>query len=275
MVTLRLDSRVSLSNSVAMPVLGFGTAGIHGGACVAAVREALRIGYRLVDTASAYGNESEVGAAVRESGVPRDEVFVTTKVRNGDQGHASTLAACAQSLENLRMDYVDLYLVHWPVPDKRLETWRALVELLETGKARSIGVSNFMVGHIEELLSGSPVPPSVNQIELSPFLRQADAVAFCREKGIQVEAYSPLTRGHRLKDRTIGAIARDLGRTPAQILIRWSLQKGFVAIPKSERSERIRENADVFDWELPAETMDRLDALDSDLHFDWNPRDVP
>lgn len=258
-----------------MPVLGLGTAGAHGKACVAAVREAFRIGYRLLDTASAYGNEEEVGTAVRESGIPRDEVFVTTKVRNGEQGYASTLRACADSLERLRMDSVDLYLIHWPVPEKRLETWKAMVELLEAGKARSIGVSNFMVGHLERLLDESRVRPAANQIELSPFLRQADVVAFCREREIQVEAYSPLTRGHRLKDRAVGAIARALGRTPAQVLIRWSLQNGFVAIPKSVHLVRIRENADVFDWELGAEDLETLNSLDKDLHFDWDPTDVP
>ncbi len=274
-MSLRLDSRIVLNNEVKMPVLGLGTAGAEGKRCVAAVREALRIGYRLIDTASAYGNEKDVGTAVRGSGISREDLFVTSKVRNGDQGYESTLRAAGESLRRLRMDYLDLYLIHWPVPRKRLQTWRAMVELLESGKARAIGVSNFMAGHLEGLARESAIVPGANQIELSPFLRQGEAVAYCRRHGIQVEAYSPLTRGRRLKDPTIGALAEKLGRSPAQILIRWSLQNAFVAIPKSVVAERIRENADVFDWELPAEAVKTLDGLDRDLHFDWDSTDVP
>jgi len=274
-MSLRLDSRIVLNNGVKMPVLGLGTAGAEGKRCVAAVREALRIGYRLIDTASAYGNEKDVGTAVRGSGISREDLFVTSKVRNGDQGYESTLRAAGESLRRLRMDYLDLYLIHWPVPGKRLQTWRAMVELLESGKARAIGVSNFMADHLEGLARESAIVPAVNQIELSPFLRQGEAVAYCRRHGIQVEAYSPLTRGRRLKDPTIGALAEKLGRSPAQVLIRWSLQNAFVAIPKSVVAERIRENADVFNFELPAEAVKTLDGLDQDLHFDWDPTDVP
>ena len=274
-MSLRLDSRIVLNNGVKMPVLGLGTAGAEGKRCVAAVREALRIGYRLIDTASAYGNEKDVGTAVRGSGISREDLFVTSKVRNGDQGYESTLRAAGESLRQLRMDYLDLYLIHWPVPGKRLQTWRAMVELLESGKARAIGVSNFMADHLEGLARESAIVPGVNQIELSPFLRQREAVAYCRGHGIPVEAYSPLTRGRRLKDPTIGAIAEKLGRSPAQVLIRGSLQNAFVAIPKSVVAERIRENADVFNFELPAEAVKTLDGLDQDLHFDWDPTDVP
>ena len=274
-MSLRLDSRIVLNNGVKMPVLGLGTAGAEGKRCVAAVREALRIGYRLIDTASAYGNEKDVGTAVRGSGISREDLFVTSKVRNGDQGYESTLRACGESLRRLRMDYLDLYLIHWPVPGKRLQTWRAMVELLESGKARAIGVSNFMADHLEGLARESAIVPAVNQIELSPFLRQGEAVAYCRRHGVQVEAYSPLTRGRRLKDPTIGALAEKLGRSPAQVLIRWSLQNAFVAIPKSVVADRIRENADVFNFELPAEAVKTLDGLDQDLHFDWDPTDVP
>ncbi len=274
-MSLRLDSRIVLNNGVKMPVLGLGTAGAEGKPCIAAVREAVRVGYRLIDTASAYGNEKDVGTAVRGTGISREDLFVTSKVRNGDQGYESTLRAAAESLRRLRMDYLDLYLIHWPVPGKRLQTWRAMVELLESGKARAIGVSNFMADHLEGLARESAIVPGVNQIELSPFLRQGAPVSYCRKHGIQVEAYSPLTRGRRLKDPRIGAIAEKLGRTPAQVLIRWSVQNGFVPIPKSVVPDRIRENADVFDWELPAEAVKTLDGMDQDLHFDWNPTAVP
>jgi len=274
-MAISLESRVTLNSEVRMPVLGLGTAGANGEECVRAVHEALRIGYRLLDTASAYGNEKQVGIAVRESGLPRDEVFVTSKVRNGDQGYESTLRACTESLERLAMDYLDLYLIHWPLPTKRVDTWRAMVKLLESGKARAVGVSNFLPSHLAGLAHESATIPSVNQIELSPFLQQKDAVAYCRRKGIQVEAYSPLTRGRRLKDPAIATIAADLGRTPAQVLIRWSLQNGFVTIPKSVTPGRIKSNADVFDWELSPGNLKVLNGLNEDMHFDWDPTDVP
>ncbi len=274
-MVVRLDSTVRLNNGVEMPVLGLGTAGASGKACVAAVRAALDVGYRLVDTASAYGNEREIGLAVQESRVPRNEVFITTKVANPEQGYAPTLRACEESLGRLKMDYVDLYLIHWPAPQKRIETWRAMGELLERGNARAIGVSNYMIRHLEELRDVGPTGPAVNQIELSPFLRPDDLIAHCQERGIVPEAYSPLTRGHRLKNRTIVKVATKYGRTPAQVLIRWSLQHGFVPIPKSDRTERIRENADVFDWELDPTDMRTLDALNEGRHFDWDPSDVP
>jgi len=272
---LDLDSTISLRTGVEMPVLGLGTAGASGRACVAAVCEALRLGYRLIDTASMYGNEKEVGEALRKSGVRREEVFITTKVATPDRGFASTLRACDQSLRLLGLDYVDLYLIHWPSRRKRVETWRAMEELLKSGKARAVGVSNFMVHHLEELREASGLAPTVNQIEVSPFLQQREVVASCRDWGVQVEAYSPLTRGRRLGDSTLRRIGAENGRTPAQILLRWSLQHDFVAIPKSARPERIRENADVFDFSLEREDMDALDALDQGLHFDWDPTNVP
>jgi diketogulonate reductase-like aldo/keto reductase len=257
-----------------MPVLGLGVWQIRGREGVRAVRHALDVGYRLIDTASMYGNEAEVGQAIREGGVSREDVFVTTKVWNDEQGYESTLRACDASLKRLGMGYVDLYLVHWPVPARRSETWRAMERLLKEGKARAVGVSNYMVRHLDELRE-SAITPAVNQIELHPFLQPRDAIAACEKRGIVVEAYSPLARGRRMDDRTVAGIAAKHEKTPAQVLIRWGLQHGFVEIPKSSRPERIEENADVFDFALTAEDMKAMDALGRGLHVTWDPTDAP
>ncbi|MGI0148304.1 MAG: aldo/keto reductase, partial [Thermoplasmata archaeon] len=209
-----------------MPVLGLGTAGASGRTCIDAVREALNVGYRLIDTASMYGNEREVGIAVKDSGIPREEIFVTTKIASPQQGPKSTPKALDESLHRLGLDYVDLYLIHWPARRKRVATWEAMIPFLDQGTARAIGVSNFMVQHLEELRVAIEILPAVNQIELSPFLHQHEIVTYCHERRIHLEAYSPLTRGRRLRDPTIVGIAAKYGRTPAQVLIRWSLQQG-------------------------------------------------
>jgi diketogulonate reductase-like aldo/keto reductase len=274
-MAVTLASTVPLPGGVSLPVLGLGTAGASGRACVAAVTEALRLGIRLIDTASLYGNEREVGLAVRESGVPRDDVFVTTKVASKDQGVRATVDACEASLRRLGLSVVDLYLIHWPSRRRRLDAWKAMERLLGLGKVRSIGVSNYMVRHLDEIREAGGATPAVNQIELSPFLRQADVVDACVARGIAVEAYSPLTRGRRLDDPTVRRIAAACGRSPAQVLLRWSLRHGFIPIPKSERPERIRENAAVFDFDLSPDGMGALDGLDADAHFDWDPTDVP
>jgi diketogulonate reductase-like aldo/keto reductase len=236
-----------------------------------AVATALRLGYRHIDTARIYGNESDVGDGVRASGLPREQVFVTTKLWNADQGYDSAMRAFDASLERLRLDYVDLYLVHWPVPGKRLDSWRALERLYAEKRARAIGVSNYLRPHLQELLAHAHVAPAVNQIELSPFLQRRDAVAFCREKSIVVEAYSPLTHGARLGHPVVVVEARRVGRTPAQVLLRWGIQKGFVVLPKSTREERIQENGAIFDFKLDANAMSRLDALEEGLATGWDP----
>jgi len=273
-MALTLDTRVPMNHGGDIPILGLGVWQAHGTACVEAVKTALDLGVRLIDTASMYRNEKQVGQAIRESGIPRDDVFVTTKVWNDEQGYGSTLGACEGSLRRLGMTYVDLYLVHWPVPGKRLETWRAMERLLNGGKVRAVGVSNYMVSHLAELKDSS-VTPAVNQIELHPWLHPVDVTERCRQRKIVVEAYSPLARGKRLNDPTVTRIAGTHGKTPAQVVIRWGLQHGFVEIPKSVRPERIRENAEVFDFSLSAAEMKELDGLNAGLHVTWDPTNAP
>jgi diketogulonate reductase-like aldo/keto reductase len=275
-MALTLASRVTLHDGNTMPVLGLGMwqAG-SGKQTRQAVATALEIGCRLFDTAKLYGNERDLGTAIRESGIPREEIFVTTKLWNNDQGYESALRAFEKSRRELGLDYVDLYLIHWPVPGLRQESWKALLKIRDEGLARSIGVSNYTIRHLEELLRATPAPPAVNQVEFHPFLYQKQLLDFCVRQKIQLEAYSPLTRGHRLDHPVIAQIAARHGRTPAQVLIRWSLQHGLVVIPKSIRPDRIRENAAVFDFELNPDDMKRLDSLDESSHVAWDPEDLP
>jgi len=275
-MALEISSKIKLNNGVEIPILGLGVfQAKSGGEARAAVKWALDAGYRHIDTARIYGNEGDVGAALRESGVPREEVFVTTKLWNADHGYDRAIAACKASLGRLGLSYVDLYLVHWPVQGLRLDTWRALEALLGEGKCRAIGVSNYMIRHLDELLARAKVVPAVNQIELSPFLYPRDLVRTCEDKGIVLEAYSPLTKGLRLTHPAIVAVARKHRRSAAQILIRWALEHRFVVLPKSVRRERIAENAAVFDFSLDAEDLRALDALDEGLHTGWDPTDAP
>jgi diketogulonate reductase-like aldo/keto reductase len=272
---LTLGSTVILNNGVAMPRLGLGVYQTGPGRETrTAVLAALELGYRLVDTAAVYGNERDVGAALRESGVPREQVFVTTKLWNSDHGYQRTLRAFDSSLRALGLDVLDLYLLHWPVPNVRLQSWLALERLLLEGRARAIGVSNFTIPHLSELLDAGDVAPAVNQIELHPFLPQIELVAFCHGRGVQVEAYSPLARGERMDHPALQRIARGHRKSPAQVMIRWSLQRGLVTIPKSARRERIAENADVFDFTLEPAEMKDLDGLNEELHTDWDPTEV-
>ncbi|MCA9558418.1 MAG: aldo/keto reductase [Myxococcales bacterium] len=269
-----LTSTVELNNGVRIPRLGLGVFRA-GDSTRDAVRWALEAGYRHIDTATIYGNEADVGAALRDSGVPRDDVFVTTKLWNGDQGFDSARAAFDRSLEALGLDHVDLWLMHWPVPQTRLEAWRAMEAVYASGRARAIGVSNFAPRHLDELMAQAQVTPAVNQIELHPFGQQRAAVERSRALGLIVEAYSPLTKGRRLDDPTLAAIAAEVGRTPAQVLLRWGLQRDFVVLAKSSNPKRIRENAAVFDFTLGDAHMARLDALEEGLHTAWDPTDAP
>ena len=230
-----------------------------------AVRYALKIGYRHIDTAWLYGNEADVGRAVRESGIRREEIFITTKVWNSDQGYDSTLTACERSLRRLGLSYVDLYLIHWPVQGKSKDTWKAMIQLLKDGKARSIGVSNYEIFDIQDILQNFDTVPSVNQVEFHPFLYQEQLLQFCENNQIQLEAYSPLTRGEKLKHATILSIAQKYDKTAAQILIRWGLQHDLVVIPKSIHEKRIKENSEVFDFQLEEQDMKLLNSLNEDL----------
>jgi diketogulonate reductase-like aldo/keto reductase len=263
---------VTLRDGHAVPQLGFGVFQIPPGRDTQrAVEAALAAGYRHVDTAAVYRNEADVGAAIESSGL-LSEVWVTTKLANADQGADSVRRAFEASLGRLGVDAVDLYLLHWP-HELRLESWSVLEQLYAEGRARSIGVSNFLVRHLDELLAQASVPPAVNQIELSPFLyrSRSDTLRRCADTGIVVEAYSPLTKGRRLADSTVTAVATEVGRTPAQVLIRWSLQRGFVVLPRSSNPARIVENAEVFDFALDDAQMARLDALDEGLTTGWDP----
>lgn len=247
-----------------MPRLGFGTyKSAPGDETLAAVRAALRIGYRSIDTASLYANEQSVGTALRESGVPRDEVFVTTKVWDTEQGFDSTLEAFERSATRLGLDYLDLYLVHWPIGGLARDTWLAMEELLASGRVLAIGVCNHLVHHLEDLLCFAAVPPAVNQIEFHPRLQQPELQRFCAAEGIALEAWAPIMRGGVFRIPQIAQIAHRHDKTAAQVTIRWVLQKGVIAIPKSVHPERIAENADVFDFELSSEEMVLMDSLDS------------
>lgn len=252
-----------LHNGVQMPYLGLGVYLADEGEMVQnAVGWALEAGYRHIDTASAYLNEAGVGKAIRGSGLDRNSVFVTSKVWNTDQGYESTLEAFEKSLERLGMEHLDLYLIHWPVAGKYRETWRALEKLYREGRIRAIGVSNFLRHHLEDLLQSAEIVPMVNQMEFHPWLVQQELLDFCRAKGIQYEAWSPLMRGAVVQVPEIEALARKYGKTEAQIVLRWNLQKGVVTIPKSANKERIAANAGIFDFELAPEDMARIAGLD-------------
>ncbi|TMI40217.1 aldo/keto reductase [Candidatus Bathyarchaeota archaeon] len=276
MANLSIQSTVTLNNNVQMPILGLGVYQTPPGRVTQnSVKFALKLGYRHVDTARIYGNEADVGEAVRESGILREDLFVTTKLWNSDQGYDSTLRAYEASLKRLGLDYVDLYLVHFPVPDVRKESWRAMETLFKKGRCRAIGVSNFTIRHLEELTEESDVIPSVNQVEFHPFLYQKELLDYCQGKRIQVEAYSPLARGERFKQPRILSLAKKYSKTPAQLMIRWGIQHGVVVIPKSTREERIRENSQVFDFDISDDDMMSLDSLNEDLRLNWDPTSVP
>jgi diketogulonate reductase-like aldo/keto reductase len=273
---LTLKSTVRLNNGISMPLLGLGVYLMRPGReTYEAVRAALETGYRLVDTAAVYRNEVDAGRAIRDSGIPREEVFITTKLWNDDHGYDAAMRAFDASLRRLGTSFIDLYLVHFPVPELRKESWRALEKILQSGRARAIGVSNYTVRHLKELLGQSGIVPAVDQVEFSPFLYQRDLIEFCGKNGIQVEAYAPLTAGRRLHDPRITAIAKRHGRTNAQVLLRWAVQHGLVVIPKSAHPDRIAENARIFDFELTSGDVLELDGLHDGFRSSWDPTAVP
>ncbi|KAI9061590.1 Aldo/keto reductase [Trametes sanguinea] len=272
---LSINSTVRLSSGYELPLLGLGV--YQNDDCKPAVLAALQHGYRHIDTARMYGNEAQVGEAVRESGIPRNQVFVTSKIANDEHGYGLALGAVDDSLKTLGFDYVDYFLIHSAMSDKtrRLETWRALLEAKKQGKVKAVGVSNYGVKHLEEIREAGLEMPSINQIEVQPLCQQKEIVDYCKKHNIVVEAYAPLMRG-QWDVPAITEAAKKYNKTPAQILVRWSLQRGFAPLPKSASPERVISNAEVFDFEIGAEDMARIDALDKGKEgaITWNPVDV-
>jgi diketogulonate reductase-like aldo/keto reductase len=266
-----LSSTVTLHNGVKMPIFGLGVWKVEDGAEVEnAVKYAIKAGYRLIDTAAVYGNEEGVGNAIQDSGLPRENLFITTKVWNGDQGYDSTLRAFEESMKRLKLDYLDLYLIHWPVKGKYKDTWRAMEKLYEEGRIRAIGVSNFHSHHLDDLIDSAKVVPMVNQVEFHPLLTQEELRAYCKRNKIQFEAWSPLMQGN-LDLPVLKQLGEKYGKSPAQIVLRWDIQNEVITIPKSVRESRIIENADIFDFELSEEDMEAINSLNQNKRFGSNP----
>jgi len=272
MKNMNLTSTTKLNNGVEMPWLGLGVFRSKEGEEVEiAVKTALETGYRSIDTAAIYENERGVGNAIKASGVPRKEIFLTSKVWNTDQGYQSTLDAFDASLEKLQTDYLDLYLIHWPKGQRSVETWEAMEELYEKGRVRAIGVSNFLEHHLDDLLPHCKIIPAVNQVEFHPLLIQPKLLEYCQKRGIQHEAWSPIMKGNVTKIREIQELAKKYGKTEVQVVLRWDIQKSVVTIPKSVTPERIISNADIFDFELEPEDMAKIDALDKGRRIGGHP----
>lgn len=256
-----IADRIEVAPGVFMPRLGLGTSRAYGGALVRTILIALEMGYRLIDTSANYDNELDVGAAIGASDVPRHELFVTTKLEGPDQGPRGARTALEGSLRRLGLDYVDLYLIHWPMPEHTNETWRAMEDVLRRGLAKSIGVSNFEIEDLEQLRRTAEVTPAVNQVRLNPLVPQRELREYCAERDIAVEAWAPVMRGSAGDVRLLAEIGRQHGKTASQISLRWLLQHGLVAIPKTVHEPRLHENADLYDFELSAEEMRAIDAL--------------
>lgn len=270
------ESVATLNNGVEIPFLGLGVYMINSGAETEnAVAWALEAGYRHIDTAQFYRNETDVGRAIHKSNVAREDIFVTTKVWNGNHGYDKTIKSFHESLRKLEFDYIDLFLIHWPVENIRGQTWKAMTTLLEEGKCRTIGVSNYTIRHLKQLLNESDVIPAINQVEFNPWLYQEELLDFCRLNDIQLEAYTPLTRGRRLDEKSVLNIAEKYQKSSAQVLIRWAFQHDIVVIPKSANKDRIIGNANVFDFKISDEDMKTLDSLNENYRVCWNPTDVP
>ena len=267
-----LASTTTLHNGVEMPWFGLGVFKVEEGQEVeSSVKMAIHAGYKSIDTAAIYKNEEGVGKGIRESDVPREELFITTKVWNADQGYESTLKAFDESMEKLGLEYLDLYLVHWPVKGKYVDTWKALEKLYKDGRVRAIGVSNFQIHHLQDILDVAEVKPMVNQVEYHPKLSQVELLNFCKENGIQMEAWSPLMQGQLLDNEVLKEIADAHNKCVAQVILRWDIQNGVVTIPKSVKEHRIKENADIFDFELSADEMQKIHALNEDKRVGPDP----
>ncbi|MCY7835051.1 aldo/keto reductase [Bacillus haynesii] len=276
MTAKNLQDRITLNNGTTMPWFGLGVFKVEEGPeLVQAVKTAIKHGYRSIDTAAIYGNEEGVGQGIREglkeAGISREDLFVTSKVWNDDLGYDETIAAYEASLEKLGLDYLDLYLIHWPVEGRYNAAWKALETLYEQGRVKAIGVSNFHIHHLEDLLKDAAVKPAINQVEYHPRLTQKELQTFCSSHGIQLQAWSPLMQGQLLSHPLLKDIADKHGKTPAQVILRWDLQNGVITIPKSTKAERIAQNADIFDFELTIEEMKQIDGLNENTRVGPDP----
>lgn len=276
MTAKNLQDRITLNNGTTMPWFGLGVFKVEEGPeLVQAVKTAIKHGYRSIDTAAIYGNEEGVGQGIREglkeAGISREDLFVTSKVWNDDLGYDETIAAYEASLEKLGLDYLDLYLIHWPVEGRYNAAWKALETFYEQGRVKAIGVSNFHIHHLEDLLKDAAVKPAINQVEYHPRLTQKELQTFCSSHGIQLQAWSPLMQGQLLSHPLLKDIADKHGKTPAQVILRWDLQNGVITIPKSTKAERIAQNADIFDFELTIEEMKQIDGLNENTRVGPDP----
>ena len=267
---------LKMNDNCQIPVVGLGTWKSEPGETTSqAVLDSLEAGYRHIDTARAYDNETDVGRAVNDSGLPREDLFITTKLWNQYQGYEEAIEACEKRLNRLNCDYIDLYLIHWPLREKRNHSWKAFIELRDRGLCKSIGVSNFTIEHLAEIEAKFGILPAVNQVEFHPYHYQKELLDYCSSKNIIIEAYSPLVHAKRMDEPKLGAISEELGKTPAQILIRWSIQRGMVVLPKSVNKSRIIENFSVFDFDIPDSMMKKLDELDESFVTCWDPHNPP
>jgi diketogulonate reductase-like aldo/keto reductase len=263
---MSINTKIELNNGLEIPLFGFGTWDLRRQTAYNSVKWALEKGYRLIDTASFYGNEKWVGKAIKDSNIEREEIFLTTKIWPSEMGYESTFEALKSSLKKLKTDYLDLYLIHWP-KGKWRESWKAMEEIYQNGKVKSIGVSNFTIDHIKRHSDQFKVKPVVNQVEFHPFLYQKELMTYCESKEIKIEAYAPLTRTEKFDDPTIQNIARKYDKTPAQILLRWVLEHKLIVIPRSSSETHIKENADIFDFKIKEEDMNKLDSLNEDYRL--------
>jgi diketogulonate reductase-like aldo/keto reductase len=267
----KIFATTTLANGIQMPWFGLGLYKVQEEKVEQLVHTAVEYGYRSFDTAALYKNEHSLGEAIRSLDTPREQLFITSKVWNTDQGYEETLAAFDASMERLGLDYLDLYLIHWPVPGKYIDTWKALEKIYEEKRVRAIGVSNFHIHHLQDILHIATVKPMVNQVELHPKLSQRELHVFCKEQGIQLEAWSPLMRGRLQEDKTLKAIADKYGKTIAQVILRWDLQREIVTIPKTENVARLKENANIFDFVLSEEDMAIIDGLNENIRTGKDP----
>lgn len=268
MVTYKNNQPYSiLNNGIQIPLLGLGVYDMHGKEAVNAISDALKIGYRLIDTAEMYNNEEAVGESVAQSGIPRGEIFITSKVNNTSQGYDETLKAFDNTLKKLAVDYLDLYLIHWPIRDKRKETWKAIEKIYAEGRVKAIGTGNYLLPFLKELESYANIIPAVNQIEFSPYLFLKNELDYCNKNNIQLQAYTPLLRGKRFGDPKLVSVAKKYGKTPAQIILRWAIQQGISSIPKSSNTNRLKENFDIFNFNIDMDDIQLISSFDEQLRI--------